>query len=880
MRYFVFDESDTYEIAILIKGSAFNRRELERAYLPFLNKAKIPLDTVVFLALEYNEQGKAPAKHIKAVLDDMLPQLNSIGTQYLYCADAAFFKAISGYRKAEPPLGYAFPVKYEGCETMQVTLGVNHRSLIYNPANEGRLALSMDTLVSMYRGNYEEIGADIIKYAEYPKTTEAIAKALASLHKYSELSCDAETFSLKHDKAGIGTLSFAWSQHEGIAFPCDYKPLAKPENGVYGEFVINPEVRGLIKKFFEEYEGNLRFHNATFDVKVAIATLWMKDLLDTEGLLTGLEILTRDFDDTKVIAYLATNSTAGNDLRLKSLAHPFAGNWAQDEIKDIRRIPLGALLQYNLVDALATNYVFDTYYPKMVADEQEKIYRGLMLPSLKTIIQVELTGMPLNPTRVQEVRKELEAIVAEQLDIIKGLPAVAQLEELLTKRAWEKDYLDRKSKAKNPDKIQPKERTTFPRVLYNPNSGPQNQVLLYEILGLPVIDFTNTGAPATGKGTLEKLVNHTKDPSAIAALNALVDYSAAEKILSTFIPAFEAAIEKGDQVVWLHGSFNLGGTVSGRLSSSDPNLQNIPSGSVYGKLIKSCFQAPEGWLFCGADFNSLEDYISALTTKDPNKLKVYLEGYDGHCLRAYSYWPERFPDIELVPESVNKIKKLHSEIRQASKAPTFALTYQGTWKTLMNNCGFSEEEAKKIEARYHELYKVSDEWVQARLAEASKTGYVTVAFGLRVRTPLIQQVLWGTKKVPPEAKAEGRTAGNALGQSYGQLTNRALNAFMEKVWASPFRYGIKPVAMIHDAIYLVIRNTLEVVDFVNRHLIQEMRWQELPEIQHDSVKIGAELSIFWPTWADELVLPNEATLDQIVELSEKHQTLIQEKQAA
>lgn len=65
-------------------------------------------------------------------------------------------------------------------------------------------------------------------------------------------------------------------------------------------------------------------------------------------------------------------------------------------------------------------------------------------------------------------------------------------------------------------------------------------------------------------------------------------------------------------------------------SSNIRNLQQIPSGSDYGKLIKSCFIAPEGWLFCGADFNSLEDYISALTTKDPNKLKVYsgLKQYD------------------------------------------------------------------------------------------------------------------------------------------------------------------------------------------------------------------------------------------------------------
>jgi DNA polymerase-1 len=144
-------------------------------------------------------------------------------------------------------------------------------------------------------------------------------------------------------------------------------------------------------------------------------------------------------------------------------------------------------------------------------------------------------------------------------------------------------------------------------------------------MGLPVIDLTDTKQPATGAETIEKLINHTNEPSYKALLSALIEYGKVTKILSTFIPAFEGAVGKDDSdTVWLHGSFNLGGTVSGRLSSSDPNLQNIPAGSKYGKLIKSCFCAPVGWLFCGADFNSLEDYISALTTKDPNKLKVYM----------------------------------------------------------------------------------------------------------------------------------------------------------------------------------------------------------------------------------------------------------------
>lgn len=85
------------------------------------------------------------------------------------------------------------------------------------------------------------------------------------------------------------------------------------------------------------------------------------------------------------------------------------------------------------------------------------------------------------------------------------------------------------------------------------------------------------------------------------------------------------------------------------------NLQQIPAtGSKYAKLIKSCFQAPSGWLLCGLDYSALEDHISALLTKDPNKLKVYTEGYDGHCLRAYQYWEHLMPDIT---EELNKVRE-------------------------------------------------------------------------------------------------------------------------------------------------------------------------------------------------------------------------------
>lgn len=218
-----------------------------------------------------------------------------------------------------------------------------------------------------------------------------------------------------------------------------------------------------------------------------------------------------------------------------------------------------------------------------------------------------------------------------------------------------------------------------------------------------------------------------------------------------------------------------------------------------------------------------------------------------------------------------------------AKPPPLLLrkTYQGTYHTLMKNCGFPEEEAKSIEANFKDLYKVSIDWVQDKLKEASEIGHVTLAFGLRLRTPLLHQIMFGRSGVPFQAEAEGRTAGNAVsGQSYGLLTNRALMQFMERVRSSVHRNHIKPIAMIHDAIYLVIWDSLEVIEWVNTNLIECMQWQELPELKHDQIKLGAELEIYFPSWATPMKIPNKANTSVIQTMGVNHLGNLKEKSAA
>ena len=505
----------------------------------------------------------------------------------------------------------------------------------------------------------------------------------------------------------------------------------------------------------------------------------------------------------------------------------------------------------------------------MIADGQVQIYEELFKPAIRDIIQMQLTGMPVNMPRSIEVNDQLTREEAALRTKILASPIVEK---------FTRDFLDVEHAEKRNAKLKTKQiKPSDEPQVFNPGSDPQKRALFFNWLQLPVINLTDSKLASTDGESIEALINRVTDPQLKELLEDFQLLAIVDTLTSTFMPSILNAVQGPDGWHYLFGNFNLGGTLSGRLSSSGPNLQNLPSTGKghkiklkYAKLIKSCFQAPPGWLFVGADFPSLEDRISALTTKDPNKLKVYTDGYDGHSLRAFAYFGDKMPDIINTVNSINTIQKKYKPLRDRSKNPTFTLTYQGTWYALVKKYGFSEQQAKEIEAKYHELYKVSDDFINAKLDRAMTDGYITAAFGLRLRTPLLKQVGRGTSRTPYEAEAEGRTAGNALGQSWCLLNSRAASEFMGKVRASKHKLDIRPCAQIHDAQYYLIRDDIGVVKYTNDNLPTAMAWQDHPDIYHDEVKLaGAQVEIFYPNWNHSIELPNNAAEDGIFDVIDK-----------
>jgi len=604
------------------------------------------------------------------------------------------------------------------------------------------------------------------------------------------LAVDIETTGLNFMECDVLSIAFA-TREEAIA--CEW----------------DSDVRGVVHDFFIAYPNTTLWHNISFDASVLIRNLYMNSTDDILGILSGLEHMLRNWDDTKLLTYLSTNSCQLNELGLKKQAQEYLGDYGLNEIKNASSIPKEILLNYNMKDCLACWFVYDKYKQQLHDDGQSDIYETIFKPATRDIIHMQLTGIPVSREQVATFEQSAEELLEDCLTKIRNSPHAHEG--------------------------------------FNPSSSKQLASILYKKMRLPTFNFTKNLTPSTDKKTLTLLLKHSVGDSR-DFIQYILDYQATKKISTTFIPILKNTVAHED-VGFIHGHFNLGGTVSGRLSSSNPNLQNLPAtGTSYASKFKECIVPPKGWVWLGADFSSLEDKISALTTKDPAKLQVYTDGYDGHCLRAYYYFKDQMPDIEETVESINSIKHKYPELRQRSKSPTFALTYAGTWKTLVSQCGFSEEEAQKIEKAYKELYSHSIDWVSSKIAQAAKDGYITGAFGLRVRTPVLQQTILNHRATPQAAAAEARTAGNALGQSWCLLNTRALAEVMEKVRGSHFRMAILPCAQIHDATYFLVRDDPEIIAFATQAIEQAMLWQKHPDIEHPDVFLGGEVTLYRKSW--------------------------------
>lgn len=318
---------------------------------------------------------------------------------------------------------------------------------------------------------------------------------------------------------------------------------------------------------------------------------------------------------------------------------------------------------------------------------------------------------------------------------------------------------------------------------FNLGSPKQLREIFYTELGLPVLAKTPTGQASTSEPVLTELAQDYELPALILKHRTL------SKLLSTYIIALQ---KKADNNSRVHTSYNQAVTATGRLSSSDPNLQNIPIKDEEGRLIRSAFIAPQNHILLAADYSQIELRIMAHLSQDEALLNAFANGLDIHSATA--------SEILHIP-----LDEVTSEQRRRAKAVNFGLIYGMSAFGLAKQLGVDRQEAQKYIDTYFKRYPGVLQYMDDTRTLAREKGFVETLYGRRLYLPEIN-VSNGLRR-----KAAERAAINApLQGTAADIIKQAMITFAN--WQTESEEaGIKMIMQVHDE--LVFEVLTDKIDF-------------------------------------------------------------------
>jgi len=251
---------------------------------------------------------------------------------------------------------------------------------------------------------------------------------------------------------------------------------------------------------------------------------------------------------------------------------------------------------------------------------------------------------------------------------------------------------------------------------FNLGSPKQLQQILFDKLNLPVLRKTPKGQPSTAEDVLVELAVDFELPSLI------LEYRSLSKLKSTYTDKLPTQINPHTGRV--HTSYHQAVTATGRLSSSDPNLQNIPVRTAQGRRIREAFVAPEGWLILACDYSQIELRIMAHLSGDPGLMKAFQDNVDVHRATASEVFDVAYDDVD-------------QEHRRAAKAINFGLMYGMSAFGLARQLKIGRSEAQAYMDTYFMRYPGVQQFMQDTRNKAREQGYVETLFGRRLYLPEI-----------------------------------------------------------------------------------------------------------------------------------------------
>lgn len=469
---------------------------------------------------------------------------------------------------------------------------------------------------------------------------------------------DTETTSLDYMAAELVGVSFSIEKGKAAYVPCAHDYLDAPEQ-LARDYVLE-QLRPLL-----EDKNYLKIgHNLKYDAEV----------LANYGItLQGMAF------DTMLESYVL--DSAGNRHDMDTLADKYlhhstiryedvAGKGAKQITFNL--VPIETAGPYAAEDADITLQLHEYFWPKLNQyPSLKKVFQDIEMPLLPVLIHMERTGVLIDADLLRKQSKELHAkmqFIEQEVYILAG-------EE------------------------------------FNLNSPKQLQEVLYQRLKLPILEKTPTGQPSTAEPVMQELAEKYPLPRMI------LDYRSLSKLKSTYTDKLpEQICVKTGRV---HTSYNQTVTTTGRLSSSDPNLQNIPIRTLEGRKIREAFIAPKGYKIVAADYSQIELRIMAHMSQDPGLIQAFTADDDIHRSTASSVFG--------VP-----LEAVTSEQRRSAKAINFGLIYGMSAFGLAKQLGIGREEADQHIQRYFSCFPEVKIFIEQVLKAAKTNGYVETLFGRRL----------------------------------------------------------------------------------------------------------------------------------------------------
>ena len=389
--------------------------------------------------------------------------------------------------------------------------------------------------------------------------------------------------------------------------------------------------------------------------------------------------------------------------------------------------------------------IFDEFGGEIILYDLKKYLHAFQIADLEKFLDLDIAAYLLYPEREKSVRDEemglgnslaetvtafekIAALYKQKLNGSKLMKLYLEIELPLTKILADMEmrgvFVDKarleKKSVEMSERILDLKKNIYELAgrTFNINSPKQLAEILFVDLKLPPVKKTKTGY-STNAEVLEEL--KTRHP----IIPALLNFRMLTKLKSTYLDGLRWLIDDGGRV---HTNFNQTITATGRLSSSDPNLQNIPVRTDEGREIRALFEPGEGYdCILSADYSQIELRILAHMSKDENLIDAFIKGQDIHARTA--------AEVFGVP-----IEEITPDLRRKAKAVNFGIVYGISDYGLSRDLNISRKEAGEYIVRYFERYPAVKEFLDVTIAQAHLEGYVETMFGRRRALPSINSV--------------------------------------------------------------------------------------------------------------------------------------------